>query len=288
MFEAPQKYALKKTGAEKDFLKSISALERSFLEEKDPALRDAYSQQLRELKARLSGLSSRNPANVSGGKARARNQTVLRILTSLSENGSQGKAPKPAGEENLLRYYGLILRRHSSLISEKERKTVGEIKSMVTKTDLTVQSLAQGFAGENYSPQKDYRAACQKAYEYVQGQILNLEAADLGFSFWLTPKEIVSERLADDEDKALLLCSLLFALGDEKAECVISELEGNAAHAFVVTELEGNFLLLDPSQQAPFGEYMGQKAEVIEKYSFRGSPIKKFLYRFNSSNYEMF
>lgn len=274
MFDVPQKYALRKTAVEKVFLKNITALEKSYLEENDPTLKRTYEAQITELKARLSSLSgARNNAFVS-----AEQQKLIFGETPLA----------PERGEIMLKLCKAILSRYSGLINEREKKTVGEIKALVNKDDLTIQSLAQAFMGENYGFGHNYAEAAEKAFNYVRDEITSLEDIDLGVSFWFTPTEMAIEKIGDDEDKAILLCSLLYALGDENAECIIAELENGTPHAFVVTEYNGKFLLLDPCQGKPFNEFMGQKSEVIKNYSYNGSPIRKFMYRFNNSKYEQF
>ncbi len=292
MFEAPQK--LRKTGAEKDFLKSISALERSHNEEKDASLREIYSSQIKELKSRLANLSGLSYLELDMENARLGRE--LSVAKAEAQMAKQGKSADGfTDEQNLLFLYRAVMKRYGSLISEKERKTVGEIKAMVSKDDLTVQSLVQGFKpatsgqdAKDYTFENDYPAAAERAFNYVRDQIRGMGDVDIGISFWLTATEIVSEKMADDEDKAILLCSTLYALGDELAECVIAELENNSPHAFVITELSGKFLLLDPSQGKPFLHYHGLKSEVMQNYSFNGFAIRRFLYRFNNANYEQF
>ena len=46
--------------------------------------------------------------------------------------------------------------------------------------------------------------------------------------------------------------------------------------------------MLDPCQKKEFREFYGEKKDVLEKYSFNGAGIKRFLFKFNNSNYEQF
>lgn len=181
----------------------------------------------------------------------------------------------------------LIIQRYAEHINEKEKKTVGEIKAMINKDDLTISSLASQFMGDNYLFSENYSVACKKAFEFVRDNIEDFEL-DIGISYWLSPKEIISEKIADDEDKAIFLCSLLYCLGDQSAEVVIVELESSLPHAFVATTVNGEFVILDPSQKVDFGSFVGLKEEVLAKYSYKGQKIRKFLFKFNKSNYEQF
>jgi len=65
-------------------------------------------------------------------------------------------------------------------------------------------------------------------------------------------------------------------------------MENLTTHAFVITEFNFKFFLFDPSQKNSFDEFSGKKEEVLEKYSFKESKIKRFLYRFNALEYEQF
>ena len=186
-----------------------------------------------------------------------------------------------------LKLYRLLLEKYSELINEREKRTIGEIKSLVNSDDLTVQSVLGDLVEEGYSFERDYPKAAEKAFAFAREEIEFVEP-DIPLNYWLSPKELLTEKVGDDEDLALFLCSVLLGLGDENAEVVIAELDDLSTHAFVITELEGRFYILDPSQNHYFDEFSGRKEEVLLKYSFRGSKIRKFLYRFNSKNYEQF
>ncbi|MBS3057570.1 MAG: hypothetical protein J4415_02980 [Candidatus Diapherotrites archaeon] len=186
-----------------------------------------------------------------------------------------------------LRLYKLLLDKYSSLINEKETKTVGEIKALVNSEDLTIQGIASAHRPENYEFGAHYLQAAESAYNFICGEISYIPS-ELGLDIWLAPKEILSAKIADDSDLAVLLCSVLYALGDEKAEVVVAELENANTHAFAITEFEGKFILLDPAQKRPFMEFSGEKEKVLGQYSFNGAKIRHFLYKFNAQNYEQF
>ncbi len=190
-------------------------------------------------------------------------------------------------EQKLLRLYRLLLKKYSDAINEKEKRTIGQIKGLVDKDDMTIQSIVSEFKQKDYSFEKDYFAAAQKCFEFVQKEI-DFVKADIEISFWLTPKEIMENKIADDEDLAVFLCSMLFALGDNAASVAISELDNLSTHAFVITEFNDKFLLLDPSQQKPFNSFIGNRENVLENYSFNNAKLRRFLYKFNHEEYEQF
>ena len=111
---------------------------------------------------------------------------------------------------------------------------------------------------------------------------------DVSLNFWLEAREIMENKVADDEDLAVFLCSIVQALGQENVEVIITELENQKTHAIVCLEHDREFWILDASQKGTFKEFRGSKAAVLEKYSLNHSKIKRFLYKFNNQNYEQF
>ncbi len=186
-----------------------------------------------------------------------------------------------------LRLYRLLLDKYSSLINEKETKTVGEIKALVNAEDLTVQGIASQCKPGDYDFSRNYPRAAESAYNFICGEI-SYVPSELGLDIWLSPNEILSAKIADDSDLAVLLCSVLYALGDERAEVVVAELENANTHAFVITEIDGKFILLDPAQKKPFMEFSGEKEKALGQYSFNGAKIRHFLYKFSAQGYEQF
>lgn len=194
----------------------------------------------------------------------------------------------PEGRKELqLKLYKMLLQKYSDLINEHEKRTIGEIKGLVNGEDLTIQSILTDLKPEDYFFERDYRKTAKKAFEFVISEINFVDPA-LNLNYWLSPKEIFSARVSDDEDLAVFLCSLLFALGDENAVILVCELDSLKTHAVVVTELNNEFILLDPSQHHDFKEFIGEREGVLQKYSFGEAKIKRLLYKFNHSTYEQF
>ena len=185
------------------------------------------------------------------------------------------------------RLYRLLLQKYAETINEKEKRTIGEVKALINPQDLTIQSLVSRFKTQSYSFETHYAQAAEKAFRFVNAEIAFVKA-DLDIRFWLSPKEILEAKVADDEDHAVFLCTLLLALGDEKAEIAIAELEDLSTHAFVITQTGARFFLLDSTQQHPFDFFSGAKEEVLARYSFNNAKIRRFLYKFNRDSYEQF
>jgi len=164
---------------------------------------------------------------------------------------------------------------------------VGEVKGLVNPEDLSIQSLLAELKPESYTFPKDYLSAAERAHVFVCKEI-EFVPLDIDLSYWLSPREILTEKMADDEDLAIFLCSLLSGLGDQKASVAIAELEDLSTHAFVMTEWDQSMLLLDPAQKHPFRRFFGPDARVLSAYSFEGNKLKRFLYKFNRAEFKQF
>ena len=190
-------------------------------------------------------------------------------------------------KEVQLKLYKMLLQKYSDLINEHEKRTIGEIKGLVNGEDLTIQSILTDLKPENYDFEKNYLETAKKVFEFVTSEIKFVEP-DLNLNYWLSPKEIFLSRVSDDEDLAVFLCSMLLALEDENAVILVCELDDLKTHAVVVSESKEKFTLLDPSQSHDFNDFIGEREEVLQKYSFGDAKIKRLLYKFNHSTYEQF
>jgi len=152
-----------------------------------------------------------------------------------------------ANTDNQLELCKFLLHKYADVINEREKRTIGEIKALVDGSDLSIQSLADDFKEPAYSFEENYEVALKKGFDFVKKEIVFVDA-DLSLNYWMSPKEVLELKLADDEDLAVFMCSLMKALGDEKAEVIIAELESLKTHAFVATQIGNDFLILDPAQ----------------------------------------
>lgn len=191
------------------------------------------------------------------------------------------------GLDNRQIFYRMLLDKYAGLINEKEQRTVGEIKGLINPDDLSVQNMVARFRPETYQFQKDFLFTAQQIVEFLTHEIKYVPN-DLSINFWLSPTEILTNKVSDDEDLAVLVCTCLAALGDEKAAVYVMELEDMRTHAVVMTEVNEKTLLLDPSTGHGFFKYYGEKSYVFKKYQFEGKKVKRALYRFNRETYEQF
>ncbi len=184
-------------------------------------------------------------------------------------------------------FYKMLLDKYSDIINQKEQRTVGEIKTLINIDDMSVQSLVLKFKPDQFRYDKDYLYTAQHIFEFIVKEIRYVPN-ELSINFWLTPKDILTHKVSDDEDMAVLACTCLYALGDDKAMVYLMEMEDLRTHAVVMTEVNEKTLLLDPSTGHGFFKYYGDKPYVFKKYRFEGKKLKRALYRFNAATYEQF
>ncbi|MBT4191682.1 MAG: hypothetical protein HOE11_00075 [Candidatus Diapherotrites archaeon] len=186
-----------------------------------------------------------------------------------------------------LALYKFLLQKYADIINEREQRTIGEIKALVDGTDLSVQNLLEEFKEDFYEFADNYGEVLRKVYQFVLDDIEFVEI-NLGVNYWLSAKEVLEQKVVDDEDLAVFCCSCMKGLGDDNAEVIIAELEDLKTHAFVATKLDDKFLILDPAQSHDFDTYFGDKVAILKEYRYQNEKIKRFLYRFNSEKYEQF
>jgi len=179
-----------------------------------------------------------------------------------------------SGSENELKLCKFLLEKYADIINEREKRTIGEIKALVDGSDLTVQSIIEDFKDAGYVFDSDYESSLKQVFDFVKKEVSFVDV-DLNVNYWLSPREIIEVKVADDEDFAVFLCAAMKSLGDSKAEVIIAELDNLKTHAFVSTELKNDFLILDPAQEHNFEEYKGTKIEVIKKQDHRCCILKQ-------------
>ncbi|NYZ78085.1 hypothetical protein H0N96_01650 [Candidatus Micrarchaeota archaeon] len=192
--------------------------------------------------------------------------------------------------------YRKILERYSEVIGLGEEKTIPELKALVNSGDASVVETKQKLLGElqmqrgpefAYAFERDFLDYAGKAFEFAA--ILRAIHANLSFSYWLSPKEIVDLGAADAFDKAIFLCSLLKAGGCENARVRVVELEGGLKHAIVVFEFASMFYVFDSSSKEPNARLSAPNADdALKEFCCDGKKVTRSLYEFNDSDYNEF
>ena len=203
-------------------------------------------------------------------------------------------------------FYRAIIERYRDYINDREQKTIPALKSLIDPSDPTIAALRDGIAQKikdekesalagqvvetkelEYFADTDFPKAAAMAYEHAKALLRT--GSEIQLSFWLKYPEMETLGIADSFDKALLLCSLLFALGGKDARVTVLELEDGSSHPVVTLAIGGKFILLDPDNaKAAFGEIeAAEKSELLAEYlTLDGKKASRISYEFNRDEYE--
>ncbi|NYZ79061.1 hypothetical protein H0N99_02840 [Candidatus Micrarchaeota archaeon] len=176
--------------------------------------------------------------------------------------------------------YRKIIERYRELIEAGESKSIPELRSLVRPQSSSVVELKEKLTREfkPYDYERVFLTVAQKAYEFVKDEI---KTEHVNIEFWLSPKDILELKAADEMDKAILLCSLLIALGNKGAKVVV-EMKGGLKHAFVMFSFGNRYYLFDPVHDINLA---GSKEILEAQISTEKDEENKIVYEFNDTEY---
>ncbi|MFH1095413.1 MAG: hypothetical protein V1728_04305 [Candidatus Micrarchaeota archaeon] len=128
-----------------------------------------------------------------------------------------------------LELHHLVIERYRKFIEDGESKTIAELRSLVRPADSAVVEMKM-LISDQFHPYvygQNFLHAVQKALDTV----FSYKKVSMPVSFWTSFGDITRLHAGEDIDKALLLCSLLRALGSDGARVLIGK-EKNAWVAF--------------------------------------------------------
>jgi hypothetical protein len=123
---------------------------------------------------------------------------------------------------------------------------------------------------------------CSAAYDYVVDEIHSVPS--IGVMFWMTFKEMLDNKVADYEDKAILLCSLFRALGAE-ASVAIAEFSNGSNRPLIFVGRGESVVLCDPNEKHGFMDFVGRRESVLKRYRVGGESVKRLVYEFSDTEY---
>jgi len=171
----------------------------------------------------------------------------------------------------------LIIKRYSKCINEKEIKTIEGLKALIQPNNPKIVELKNSIVADTKTDK------IKQAYEIIFEKVKSVSS--LGVNFWMTIEEMIETGIADYEDKAILLCSLLKAL-EIDSKIAIAELNDGSNKPFILIEEGEESLLLDPNLKHNFNKYKGTIEELIKNYEENSQKISRFLYKFDNQEYE--
>lgn len=281
-------FSLDVTKKELELLQSLSELQSSLDQNPDNAMLLSEQNALRE---QLRALQEGKSMTEAYAQLMEEHQTLQNDFAKLKESfetlQNQAGDPDekmPTSDKQRLLFYRAILEKFSPIIQEKATKTVGEIKALVDEDDLTIQALAIEFQSEETNSFWDQmKSFCAKLREHVRA-VPN----DVAINCWFSPQEIMENKVADDEDLAVLVATVGKAMGADEVFVVIAELTNNQSHAFALFKKDDQWGLADASQSETTVLTAPGMEEVLDSFEYENEKIKRILYRFNRETYDQF
>jgi len=122
--------------------------------------------------------------------------------------------------ETRLTVYKLVLNRYKDLISEKESRSISEIRQKVSPYNDFIRKQRESFIKDMvpYNPATQFMAAAERAMDYIR----SIRTLEFAFTFWMEFKEMDELRIATAMDKAILLAALLRSLESQDAKVLVS------------------------------------------------------------------
>ncbi len=150
-------------------------------------------------------------------------------------------------ENDLLKAYNSIyleiITRYKDYIEEREGLYLTDLPKLVTPSDENVALLTKELEGNfpAYSYDDNFEDAARLAYAYVKDRIAPIS---LPIQFWLKPSQTIRYGAGDVFDKAVLLCSMLVALGNVSSRIMVV-VRNTDRHFIVYSEFRGRIMGMD-------------------------------------------
>jgi len=172
-----------------------------------------------------------------------------------------------------------IIMRYKDYIEENEQLYVAELPKLVTPENDSVVAAVNKIKSSFpvYSFEGNFYDAVKLSYEYIRDGIFTVEVP---LQFWLTPEETIRIGAGDMFDKAVLLCSMLIALGNPSTKIIV--IISDSTRRFVVySEFQGKIIAIDVS--TGIKEYKDKDELLMNLGISKGDEI--MAYEFNDKMY---
>jgi hypothetical protein len=128
-----------------------------------------------------------------------------------------------------LEIYKLVLSRYKDMISEKESRSISEIRQRVSPYNDFIRGLRSRMLEglEPYDPAEHSLEAAERAMDYVR----RIRTCEFAFTFWMEFREMEALRIGTAMDKAILLAAILRSLEAADARVLVSR-KGSALVRF--------------------------------------------------------
>ncbi|MDD3178130.1 MAG: hypothetical protein PHR26_01295 [Candidatus ainarchaeum sp.] len=178
-----------------------------------------------------------------------------------------------------------VINKYKEIINEKERKTISEMKNRINPTDISIKSIINKFSPIGYNYEKEYLKTLKKIYNYLNSEI-EIVDNNLGILFWIDFSKILTEKICDQQNASVLLCSIMDGLKDDFATIEVVLLDNEKIHTFVKTKYKNMNYIFDLTQKVPFDTYKNEDdKKLLEEYKFKKYKIIRRIYSYNKYNY---
>lgn len=174
-------------------------------------------------------------------------------------------------------YLGIITR-YKNYIEENESLYVAELPKLVSPQDDAVLAQVGKIKGNfsSYNYDEDFYSAVKLAYDYMGREIMTVS---LPIQFWQRPGETISNGAGDLFDKAVLLCSMLIALGCVSSKIVIAIRDGRRDF-LVYSEFKDRLIVVDLENGISEAE---NRDELLNRLNVKEGEVSA--YEFNDKMY---
>lgn len=174
--------------------------------------------------------------------------------------------------------YLTIIARYKDYIDESEGLYIAELPKLVTPKDESVTLISNNIKGNfiSYSHESNFHEAAMHAYRYVK----ELTTVSMPVQFWQTPKETISNEAGDLFDKAVLLCSILIALGEPSSKVLVI-IKNDNRDFMVYYESNGSITAMDLENKVT---YYKSSEELISSIGIKENSDMD-AYEFNDKMY---
>lgn len=172
-----------------------------------------------------------------------------------------------------------IIMRYKEHIEEHEGLYIADLPKLVTPGDESVVLLAREVQNNFpvYSYDDNFPEAARQSYQYVKSRI---GSVSLPVQFWLKPSETIRYGVGDLFDKAVLLCSVLIALGNASSRIVVVVRDAER-HFIVYSEFKGHIIGMNVEKGVKEYKNLDELLKEIDV----GSGDETTAYEFNDNMY---
>jgi len=117
--------------------------------------------------------------------------------------------------------YKLVISRYKDLITEKESRSISEIRQQVSPYSDFIRKMREVMLNDivPYDPKTHFFTVAQRAMAYVR----QIRTCEFSFTFWMTFREMDELKVGTSMDKAILLAALLRSLESEDAKVMVTK-----------------------------------------------------------------